>query len=168
MAMDDKFDKTTLTNSNIQIPEGFGLEDKLCYRCFQSEEQRSYKPDPPTPTPPKDKKKDDSISIIWCAVLTFIIPWISFYYAYRTNHLRMVGIFIGIITAGVAIMIFTPPPEPPLDAMNSFFFIIGILGLYGSHIIAPIISVSWVLKWNEKIRSQSTVSSSNVDDSDLS
>jgi len=42
--IDDKFGKTALSNSNIPIPEGFGMEDMLCYKCFKSEEDRLNKP----------------------------------------------------------------------------------------------------------------------------
>jgi len=152
--IDEKFGKTMLTNSNIPIPEGFDLEDKLCYKCFKAH----YKPDP---TPPKDVKKDDSISVIWCLILTFLIPWNLLYYAYRTKHFRIASIIIGIVTAG-SIMYFAIPENTVAKSISVIFVIVGIIGFFGSHIYAPIIAGWWVSNWNEKIRSQPTTSSSNT------
>ena len=42
--IDDKFGKKVLSDSNIPIPEGFEMEDVLCYKCFKSEEARLNKP----------------------------------------------------------------------------------------------------------------------------
>jgi len=45
--LDDKFGKTSLSNSNIPIPEGFGVEDIICYECLKSEEKRLQTSPPP-------------------------------------------------------------------------------------------------------------------------
>jgi len=103
-------------------------------------------------------KKEDSISMIWCVILTFIIPWSLFYYAYRTKHLRIASIIIGIITAGSIIYLATPV-NTTANYISRIFIIMGVIGFFGSHIFAPIIAGWWVSDWNEKIRSQPTTSS---------
>lgn len=156
--MDDKFDKTTLTNSNLPIPEGFGLEDKLCYNCFQTEEQRSYKPDPPSP--PKVKKK---LNIFVQCMLAFF-PIVNLVAFYRINvvwkgllisflslfllSMSLHGLITNLDVANYLAIINGQIPLP--NGYDLSYFQAKVFLDYGSLTLVFALPVWFVRKWTKK------------------
>ena len=155
--MDDKFDTSALTNSNIPIPEGFGLEDELCYDCFQSEEQRSYKPDPRLP---KVKKK---LNLFVQCVLAFF-PIVNLLAFYRINvvwkgllifflslfllSMSLHGLISNLDVANYLAIINGQIPLP--DGYDLSYFQAKVFLDYGSLILVFALPVWFVRKWTKK------------------